>query len=222
MVRKIAGIAICLAAIVTRSGAQGPGIELNGGLQGMRYPLQNGQVTQLLGGSVGLGYTFRLSSGWDLRSGITGGIYRTQASLNDGLVFTSDQVDDAGSAFQYKVKTEGYKEIQRFFAAGIPLLLQYHTTGSTQWYFEGGGKILVPFVIRVYKVSAQQLSLSGYYPDYKVEVSNLPQHGFRHAQQLGRQHDRQIETCCRIERGNRLWFYANLRQAPLSRGVCRL
>src|ERR1700733_11842177 len=177
MVRKIVGIAVCLTAIITQSGAQELGIELNGGLQGMRYQLQNGQNKQLPGGSLGLSHIFRLSSRWGLRTGVVGGIYRTQATLQDGVVFTSDQVDDAGSAFQYNVKTEGYKEAQRFFVTSIPLLLQYHTAGSTQWYLEAGGKVLVPFNTSI-QVSAQQLSLSGYYPDFNLDVSNLPQHGF--------------------------------------------
>ncbi len=177
MVRKIVVIAVCLTAIITRSRAQELGIEVNGGLQGTQYQLQNGQNKQLPGGSLGLSYIFRLSSRWGLHTGITGGFYRTQAALPDGVVFTSDQVDDAGSAFQYQVKAGGYKETQRFLAASIPLLLQYHTTGSTQWYIEGGGKVFVPFHTSI-QVSAQQLSLSGYYPDFNLNVSNLPQHGF--------------------------------------------
>jgi OmpA-OmpF porin, OOP family len=177
MVRKIVGIAVFLTAFITRSGAQELGIELNGGLQGMRYQLQNGQNKELPGGSLGLSHIFCLSSRWGLRTGIIGGIYRTQASLQNGVVFTSDQVDDAGSAFQYNVKTEGYKETQRLFVASIPLLLQYHTAGRTEWYFEAGGKVLVPLNTSI-QASAQQLSLSGYYPDFKLDVSNLPQHGF--------------------------------------------
>jgi OOP family OmpA-OmpF porin len=177
MVRKIVGIVVCLTAIITRSGAQELSIELNGGLQGTKYQLQNGQNKQLPGGSLGLSHIFRLNNRWGLLTGITGGLYLTQANLQDGVVFTSAQVDGAGSAFQYNVKTEGYKETQRFFAASIPLLLHYHTAGSTQWYFEAGGKVLVPFNTSI-QVSAQQLSLSGYYPDFNLNVSTLPQHGF--------------------------------------------
>jgi OOP family OmpA-OmpF porin len=178
MIGKIIGVAVCFAAIVTQAGAQELGIELGGGLQGTQYQLQNGQNKLLPAGSLGLSYTFRLSSRWDLVTGITGGLYRTQATLQDGVVFTSGEVDDAGSAFQYNLKTEGYKETQRFFAASIPLLLQYHTAGAgTQWYFDGGGKVLLPFNASI-QLSARQLSLSGYYPDYNLDVSNLPQHGF--------------------------------------------
>ena len=178
MIGKIIGALACFMAMITRAGAQELGIEMNGGLQGMHYQLKDGQTKALPGGSLGLSYTFGLSRRWGLLTGITGGLYRTQATLPDGLVFTYGQVDEAGSAFQYNLKATGYKETQHFFAASIPLLLQYHTIGAgTQWYFNGGGKVFFPLNTSI-DVSAQQLRLSGYYPDLNLEVSNLPQHGF--------------------------------------------
>jgi len=178
MVGKIIGIAVCFTAIVTQAGAQGLNIELDGGLQGMQYMLSAGSAKPLPGGSLGLLYTFRLKSPLDLITGITGGAYQTQASLPNGTVFTNYQVDDEGSAFRYSMKAAGYKETQRFFAAGIPVLLQYHTAAAgIQWYLNAGGKVLFPSTVRSL-ISAQQLTLSGYYPDYNINVSNLPQHGF--------------------------------------------
>jgi OOP family OmpA-OmpF porin len=177
MIGKIIWLSVCFAAIVTQAGAQ-VGIELNGGLQGTTYQLQNGKDKLLPGGSLGLDYTFRLGGQWGLLTGIMGGIYRTQATFPDGLIFNYNQLDDEGSAFQYSLKTVGYKESQRFFAATIPLLLQYHTADEgTQWWMNAGGKIFFPFNSSI-QISAKQLSLSGYYPDYNLEVSNLPQHGF--------------------------------------------
>lgn len=164
--------------IYTKAAAQQLGVELDGGLQGMHYSLQNGQTQPLFGGSAGLRYGFPLNGRVNLVTGASIGVYRTRATLRDGVAFSSYQVDDAGSAFQFNVKTVGYKEIQRFYALSIPLLLQYHTQDPiVQWYVEGGGKLLVPFGEDI-QVSANQLNLSGYYPDYNIEVSNLPQHGF--------------------------------------------
>src|SRR5579863_8365390 len=177
MIGKV-GLIVCLIATVAKAGAQGVSFELDGGLQGMQYPLNDGSVKLLPGGSLSLLYTFRLKGQLDLITGITAGVYRTQATLPDGTVFTNYQVDDEGSAFQYRMKTEGYTETQQFFAAAIPLLLQYHTTGrGSQWYFNAGGKILFPSGAST-QISARQLTLSGYYPDYNIAVSNLPQHGF--------------------------------------------
>jgi OmpA-OmpF porin, OOP family len=177
MIGKILWLSVCFTAIITQAGAQ-VGIELNGGLQGTTYQLQNGHDKLLPGGSLGLDYTFRLGNQLGLLTGIMGGIYRTQATFPDGLIFNYNQVDDEGSAFQYSLKTIGYKEMQRFFAASIPLLLQYHTAGAgTQWWINAGGKVFFPFNPST-QISAKQLLLSGYYPNYNLEVSNLPQHGF--------------------------------------------
>jgi OOP family OmpA-OmpF porin len=178
MTTRIIGIAVCLIAIVMQAGAQGLTVELDGGLQGMQYPLTGGSVKLLPGGSLGLLYTFRLKGPLSLITGITAGVYQTQASLRNGTVFTNYQVDDEGSAFQYNMKADGYKETQRFIAAGIPLLLQYQSTGAgTRWYLNAGGKIVFPSAVTT-QISAQQLTLSGYYPDFNINLSNLPQHGF--------------------------------------------
>jgi OmpA-OmpF porin, OOP family len=178
MTGKIIGMIICLAVVVSPTDAQGLSIEFDGGVQGGQYRLQDGANRLLPGGSLSLFYIFPVKGRWSLLTGITSGVYRMEARFPDGTVFADYQVDDEGSAFQYNMKTTGYKETQRFFAAGIPLLLQYHTAGSgTQWYVNGGGKALFPSSVSS-KISANQLSLSGYYPDYNLVVSNLPQHGF--------------------------------------------
>src|SRR6185437_7374259 len=105
MIRKIAALTLCLTAIVGLAGAQELGVELDGGLQGMRYSLQNGQSKLLPGGSLGLNYTFPLSNnGLVLLTGITAGLYRTQATLPSSMAFAYPQVDDRGDAFLYNVR----------------------------------------------------------------------------------------------------------------------
>jgi len=178
MIRILIGVFL-LAILAPRPAvAQGLNIQLDGGLQGTHYTLSNGKVQPQPAGSLGVGYSFRLGGTVDLLTGVAGGIYRTKATLRDGVISSTYQVDDAGSAFQYNVKATGYQEMQRFYAVSVPLLLQYHTQDPLlQWYFDAGGKVVVPFGSNT-QVSAGQLTLSGYYPDYNIEVSNLPQHGF--------------------------------------------
>lgn len=178
MTRRFLILLICFTAILLHAGAQGLSVELDGGLQGTRYTLPKGSSQLLPGGSLGLRYSFPLPGHLELLTGISGGVYRTKATLQDGIVYSSYQVDDAGSAFRYSVKTTGYKESQRFFAASVPLLLQFRTPGDgIQWYINGGGKVFAPFGSSI-QVSAKQLVLSGYYPDFNIDVANLPQHGF--------------------------------------------
>ncbi|HTR27633.1 MAG TPA: OmpA family protein [Puia sp.] len=178
MTKTTIGITGCLIALFTSTHAQRLTIGVDGGLQGSRYTLTGGQTSRLPGGSVSILYAIPLKSGLDLLTGLNVGVYRTQAALPGGSTYTNYQVDDEGSAFVYSVKPTGYKETQRFLAAGIPLLLQYHTPGARiQWYVNAGGKVIFPSGMTT-KASAQQLLLSGYYPDYNIQVSDLQQHGF--------------------------------------------
>ncbi len=169
---------ICFIALGLKAHTQGLSVGIDGGEQGTKYSLRNGQTALLPGGSAGLFYTFQLKGGLGVITGLTAGVYRTQATLPDGITFNNYQVDDAGSAFEYNMRTAGYKETQQFMAAGIPVLLQYHTPGAgPQLYVSAGGKVVLPVSEKIH-ISARQLMLSGYYPDYNVEVADLPQHGF--------------------------------------------
>ena len=178
MTRSTTLTLLCLLTLFRAADAQGLSIELHSGLQGINYHLNNGQTKLLPGGGIAFLYALPTAGPLTLLTGISGGIYRTQASFPDGTAFTSYQVDDEGSAFRYSTATQGYRESQRFFAAAIPLLLQYHSSGAgLQWYVDGGGELLLPSSLST-TMSARRLTLSGYYPDYNITVSNLPQHGF--------------------------------------------
>jgi OmpA-OmpF porin, OOP family len=179
MTIKIATIGFCLLMCSFNGQSQEFGIELNGGMQGLRFDMAGGsQGKPQAGGSAGVHYVFPLSARFGLLTGIGCGYYNTKAILQGGATFSSWQVDNAGSAFQYNISTTGYTETQRFFGGGIPVMLQYHTVGNnTQWYLSAGTKFILPFNAKI-KATAQQLNLSGYYPDFNVEVFNVPQHGF--------------------------------------------
>ncbi len=177
MIKHITGACLCLITISHTVSAQELGIGISGGMQGLQYKsgTQNSQLK--IGGMLDIGYTFPLGKKTGIVTGISIGNYAAKIKLQDGETFSYYQVDDVGSAFKYNVITHGYTEQQRFLAAGIPVLLQYHTLGKTQWYINGGAKLLFPFSVK-YEASADQLILSGYYPDYNIELKDLPQHGF--------------------------------------------
>ncbi|MCS3798546.1 OmpA family protein [Niastella sp. OAS944] len=179
MTSKIAIIGFCLLMCSFNGQSQEFGIEVNGGMLGLRFDNPGGsQSKPQAGGGVGVQYIFPLSAHFGLLTGIGGGYYNTKTTLHNDAAFSSWQVDNTGSAFQYNISTAGYSEKQCFLAAAIPVMLHYHTVGNnTQWYLNAGTKFILPFNEKI-KATAQQLNLSGYYPDYNVEVFNVPQHGF--------------------------------------------
>jgi OmpA-OmpF porin, OOP family len=179
MTSRIAIIGFCLLMCSFNAQSQEFGIELNGGIQGLHFDIPGGsQGKRQTGGRVGVHYIFPLSARFGLLTGIGCGYYNTKATLQNGVTFSSWQVDNAGSAFQYSINAIGYTETQRFLGAGIPVMLHYHTVGNnTQWYLSAGTKFILPFNAKI-KATAKQLNMSGYYPDFNVEVFNVPQHGF--------------------------------------------
>jgi len=143
----------------------------------MQCSIPSGKSMPLPGGTLSLHYTVPVNANWSVLVGISGGYYGTKVKLNDGAVFTSGQVDDQGAGFQYKVRTTGYEETQHFGMASIPLMAQYHSDGDKgQWYVNAGVKLCMAYSVDV-DAKAKQLDLSGYYPDYDLEVKDMPQHG---------------------------------------------
>lgn len=176
MIPKIAIACLTALSFARNANAQEFGIELNGGMQGLRYDVNNSNRKLQPGGSLGVHYTYHLGKQWGLLAGISASYFNTKVNLQDGTL-SSYQVDNTGSAFQYNIMTTGYEEKQSFLAGAIPVMLQYHTLGNTRWYLNAGAKLILPMQATV-KAAASQLTLTGYYPDYNIEVGNMPQHGF--------------------------------------------
>ncbi len=154
-------------------------IAVNAGLAGLKYKIKEGQSKIKPGLGFDLGFTRKFSKHWGFVSGMGVMQYNTDAFMNNSSEASENQVDDMGAGFKYTVKTTGYKETQNFTAVTIPLMLQYRTANAekTQWFFNTGAKLILPFDTKI-KAAAQRLDLSGYYPDFNLQINDLPQHGF--------------------------------------------
>ena len=153
-------------------------IGVNSGIGGLWYKTVNTSVK--LKPSIGaeMGFTHMFSKHWGFVTGIGASQYATDAAITNSSTMIASQTDDVGAAFEYRVKSAGYKESQRLISIHIPAMVQYRSLGNnTQWYFNGGAKFFIPFDVKV-KTEAQQLDLSGYYPDVNLEIQDLAQHGF--------------------------------------------
>lgn len=177
--KRIIITASLLGGMLYQATAQEFTIGINAAQAGTSYKLPNGkvQLKPSFGGEVGL--QIPLSNHLKILTGLDFFQYQSKATLTDNQVYSHNQIDDMGSSFEYRVVTTGYNEVQTASALRIPLMLQL-TTGSlekTQWYFNAGGKFMLPGKISV-KSTASKLTTTGYYPDVNAEVHSLPQHGF--------------------------------------------
>ena len=175
--------ATVVSALLVSSGAvaQNHEISLSGatGLSGLHYTIQNGTTSLKPGFQAGIGYARFFNPRWGIGTGLELGYYQTKVKLDPNIVFSTYEMDSEGDAFEYRVKTKGYEEIQKLYTVNIPLLLQYQSLPKrkTQFYSLAGVQLSVPLSSH-YRTSADEISASGYYPDLNVEFTDLSVHGF--------------------------------------------
>jgi Outer membrane protein beta-barrel domain len=159
--------------------AQEISIKLNAGPSGILYESSGGNGLLKIGGGLGIGYTYFLSNHWDIATGLDFMYNQNSYQLNDGTIINSYEVDDQTSAFEYRVTPKNYNEEQHFVSLAVPIFLHYSSMLSrqTKWYLGLGGKILFPGKQTI-KASADQMQISGYYPDLNILIDDLPSHGF--------------------------------------------
>ncbi|WP_320814093.1 hypothetical protein [Flavobacterium sp.] len=129
-------------------------------------------------GSIKAGYVYNLNSVFGIGTGIEFMQYKQNVTLvND--VYTSVLVDETGSAFEFNQSMSGYSESQTLNAFQVPLFIQYkkELNETNSFYFRIGGKLLIPSKFK-FNATANNITTSGFYPDFNLEITNLPSHGF--------------------------------------------
>ncbi|MHC0441062.1 outer membrane beta-barrel protein [Flavobacterium sp. 3-210] len=172
-------IAIAIFLLSSSIQAQEISIKLSGGPSGILYESSERNGNLKADGGLGIGYTYLLNNHWGINTGIDIFYNQNTFKLNEGTTIKSYEVDDQMTAFEYRVAPKNYQEKQHFVSLAIPVLLQYRTpiSNQSQWYLGFGGKVLFPGKQTI-KASADELQLSGYYPDINLLIDDLPSHGF--------------------------------------------
>lgn len=178
---KKSGIAIGLLFFSAASIAQSHefGFAAGAGYGGLRYNVKGEESKLKPTVNFGLTYTWLCKAGWGLHTGIQLGFMRTETALPGNTMYISNAVDNENEGFEFRVQQKGYAETQKLYTLDIPLMLQWQTTSKskTAFYARAGGKFSVP-VKRSFDATAAELTTTGYYPAYNVELANLPQFGF--------------------------------------------
>ena len=138
----------------------------SGGLSTLSYKPNIGDKTNLLGGNVGMGYTYFFSQNWGLLLGIEGACYNakiTIANFQDRYA----TLDADNDQIVYNATVRHYSERHHLVNVNIPLLVQYQTSilGNDQnLFFNLGFKLGIP-VWSKYDSKAE-LQASGTYVEY--------------------------------------------------------
>lgn len=173
---KRAIVILAVLSISIKVQAQELSIKINTGVSGLQYTPEKGTSERGIGSALGINYTYFLNKNWGIISGLELSSYQSDyTATND--TFTSYEVDESTSAFEYRVQTKGYKEKQKLRTLNIPLLLQYKKGSTAIFYINGGFKFFLPISQSV-ESSSNNLALSGYYPHKKLLINDLKNRGF--------------------------------------------
>lgn len=128
------------------------------------------------GFSAGIRYSYYLSETLSLGIGAEYQTYNSDAKY----AFTSGQymtTDAEKENFQFRYKATNLREEQKLSYVNIPITIQFETPGTTKLYVAGGAKI--GFATNgTYETKIQNLTTSGYYSQYNVELFNPTFAGF--------------------------------------------
>ena len=127
-----------------------------------------GDLVEGNGFNAGLRYSYYLN---DLLSIGIGAEYQSYKSAVkfQSLAGQYMTVDAENESFQFRYRASNFREEQKLGYINIPVHIQFETEGTTKLYLAAGAK--VGFAISgSYESSMQNLTTSGYYPQYNVEL----------------------------------------------------
>lgn len=128
------------------------------------------------GFNAGIRYSYYLNEGLSIGIGAEYQTYNSDGKFGylAGAYMSTDAEDEN---FQFRYKASNVREEQKLGYINIPLQLQFETPGTSKLYLAGGFK--VGFAVSgTYETKMQNLTTSGYYPQYNVELFSPAFAGF--------------------------------------------
>lgn len=132
------------------------------------YELSKGDSKTDNGFQAGISYRYYLNENWSFGTGV-------EYQYFDSHIFTknfSDKYnvkDIEGANFEFRYNAEDYKESHNAQYLSVPVNVQFETSGETAWYANLGGKVGFNLSAE-YETNIKELSTSGYYPQWNVEL----------------------------------------------------
>ncbi|HEU4789698.1 MAG TPA: outer membrane beta-barrel protein [Flavobacterium sp.] len=128
----------------------------------------SGDLVHGNGFSAGLRYSYYLNEGFSVGVGLEYQTYSSTAKYQflAGQYMTTDSENES---FQFRYKATNLREEQKLGYVNIPIGIQFETPGTSKLYLAAGAKI--GFATNgTYETSMQNLTTSGYYPQYNIEL----------------------------------------------------
>jgi len=147
------------------------------GEQSLLYGLQNGMQNGGSGGNINIGLVHFLNSNLGIQTGVGLSSYTSSAILNFST--SEEAVDADGDNYEFRTVYKDLKEEQNITFLNIPLglVLKKPITYRFGLMSMAGAKVSFPLKA-AYQVKSGQIVTTGFYKQWNMELSDLPQHGF--------------------------------------------
>jgi hypothetical protein len=152
-------------------------VQSGGGLHQLNYSPSNGNVKGGAGFSFDVSYGYFLGKHLGLTTGA--GIQSLKSTATITSQTTISDVDSDGDTYQFRTSYNNWKEDQNSLILTIPVGIAFRGDWSKKisWYATTGVKVFVPIQSK-YKAEEGNIVTSGYYPQWNIELTDMPQHGF--------------------------------------------
>jgi len=147
------------------------------GLNNLSYTVPNGTQTGRAGYTINGAYSYFFTPNWGLQAGLGIQSFGSISKLN---YFTSTPaIDSEGDAFEFRSQYANWQEKQNALFIEIPIVAQYRYTINEKFGLIGslGAKMALP-VYATYNTFGGQIKTTGYYKQWDLEVSDLPEQGY--------------------------------------------
>lgn len=126
--------------------------------------------------NAGIRYSYYLSDELSLGIGVEYQTYSSDSKYNY-IASQYNAVDAENESFQFRYKATNLREEQKLGYINVPIGIQFETPGTTKLYVAAGAKI--GFASSgTYESTIANLTTSGYYPQYNVELLSPTFAGF--------------------------------------------
>ena len=154
-------------------------VGVQSGAASIKSDVQGTVAKSKFGGAVKVGYVYSLTKNIGIGTGLEFSQYQQEVALaNSSSTLSTNEVDLSTSAFVYNVETRNYNEKQTLRALQIPLFVEYKTNinKGIDFNFRAGAKYFLPVSYKI-KATADYVKGSAYYPDFNLNIDDLPEYG---------------------------------------------
>ena len=180
MKKQIIILASLITSLFIQAQETGNYLHLNagGGLNNLSYTLHDGTQSGQTGYTVNLAFSHFFTTQWGIQTGIGIQSFSTLSTLN--LTESTPAIDSDEDMYFFKSNFKNWQENQQVLFFEIPLTGQFKHRFNSKFGLlaTAGAKVSIPIHVN-YKTTGGEIVASGYYPQWNIELTDIPEQGFK-------------------------------------------